>query len=100
MLDPLRSDPPNEPVKYTSITPSSLQNNDQNDQYQNQNADAHAAPIFLAPLVDSIQLSLRPVQPPLVPVHVPFHIIKQLYLIIQLVTDLYTEIPLPSDAFP
>lgn len=47
-----------------------------------------------------LQLPARPVQSPLVPIHVPVHIIQHLDLSVQLIPDLDAQVPLPADALP
>lgn len=47
-----------------------------------------------------LELPPRAVQPPLVPIHVPFDIVQHLDLPVQLIPDLDAQVPLPADALP
>lgn len=67
-----------------------------NDKYQ----DDRQLLVVLCPHRHVPQLSPRPIQSRLMAVHNLFRIVKHTDLVFQLVADLYTDIPLPSNALP
>lgn len=80
-----------------SHTPTLLQDNNQQHQYNNQHNNRRNLPILHSLPTQPTQRLLRLIQARGMPIHQPIHLIQHGHLAIQLVSDLNTELALPSN---